>query len=279
VYAREEYKFGAFEPVKIPLPDGFVLEGTVIKPPDFDPARRYPVWLVTYGGPHAPTVHDGWDGGRLSEQVLAGMGFVVFRTDPRSASGKGACSTWTAYRRLGVQELKDLEGAVDWLCRNSWVDRKRVGLAGGSYGGFLTAFALTHSKHFAAGVASAPVTDWHDYDSVYTERYMNTPQENPDGYAATSVVKAAKNLHGKLLLHHGVMDDNVHMQNALQFMDALQKADKEFEVMFYPLARHGGFGRHSQRQSLEFIRRTLGGPEPPAKAAADSGGTATGGRR
>ena len=279
VYAREEYRFGAFDHVQIPLPDGFVLEGTVLKPPDFDPTRRYPVWLVTYGGPHAPTVHDGWDGGRVYEQVLAGMGFVVFRTDPRSASGKGACSTWTAYRRLGVQELKDLEGAVDWLCRNSWADAKRVGLAGGSYGGFLTAFALTHSKHFASGVASAPVTDWHDYDSVYTERYMNTPQENPEGYAATSVVKAAKNLHGKLLLHHGVMDDNVHIQNALQFMDALQKADKEFEVMFYPLARHGGFGRHAQRQSLEFIRRTLGGPEPPAKAAAGAGGAAAGGRR
>ena len=111
--------------MRIPLPDGFVLEGVVTKPPDFDPARRYPVWVLTYAGPHAPTVRDAWDGGRVPEQVLAGLGFVAFRVDPRSASGKGVCSAWAAYRRLGVQELKDLEGAVDWLCRNPWADAGR----------------------------------------------------------------------------------------------------------------------------------------------------------
>jgi dipeptidyl aminopeptidase/acylaminoacyl peptidase len=257
VYAREEYRFGKFEHVEIKLGDGFVLEGTLVKPPDFDTAKRYPVWFMTYAGPHTPTVRDSWDGGRVYDQVLAGMGFVVFHCDPRSASGKGACSTWTAYKQLGVQELKDIEGAMDWLCSHSWVDANRIGMSGSSYGGFMTAYALTHSKRFAAGIAGAPVTDWRNYDSIYTERYMSTPQENPDGYATTSVVKAAKNLHGRLLIQHGLMDDNVHPQNAIQLMDALQKADKDFEVMFYAQARHGGFGRHSQRQSLEFIQRLL----------------------
>jgi dipeptidyl aminopeptidase/acylaminoacyl peptidase len=256
-YDREEYRFGPLEHVQIPLPDGFVLEGVIIRPPDFDPSRRYPVWVSTYAGPHAPMVRDAWDGGRVMDQVLAGMGIIAFRVDPRSASGKGAVSAWAAYRKLGVQELKDLEGAVDWICRNPWADASRVGINGGSYGGFMTSYALTHSKHFAAGVAAAPVTDWHNYDTIYTERYMGTPQDNPEGYEVTSVVKAARNLHGRLLLQHGVMDDNVHFQNTLQLADELQKAGKEFEVMFYPHSRHGGFGPYSQRETIEFIRRTM----------------------
>jgi dipeptidyl-peptidase-4 len=272
VYAREEFRFGAFEHIEIKLPDGFVLEGTLTKPADFETSKQYPVWLMTYAGPHAPVVHDSWEGGRVFDQVLANMGFIVFHCDPRSASGKGACSTWAAYKQLGVQELKDIEGALDWLCANPWVDAKRIGMSGSSYGGFMTLYAMTHSKRFAAGVAGAPVTDWHNYDSIYTERYMNTPQENPEGYAKTSVVKAAKNLHGKVLIQHGVMDDNVHMQNTLQLMDALQKADKDFEVMFYPVSRHGGFGKHAQRQMIDFIVRTLGEKKTePATSATESG--------
>src|SRR5205807_4809192 len=112
------------------------------------------------------------------------------------------------------------------------------------------------------GIAGAPVTDWRNYDTIYTERYMNTPQENPDGYDATSVVKAARNLHGKLLLVHGLMDDNVHVQNSVQFVQELQRADKDFEVMFYPRARHGIFGRHYQRLTLTFMTKALGVPTP-----------------
>jgi dipeptidyl aminopeptidase/acylaminoacyl peptidase len=255
VYQREEYRFGAFERVQIPLKDGCVLEGTIIKPPDFSAGKRYPVWFQTYGGPHAPTVHDAWQGGRVQEQVLAGMGFVVFRCDPRSASGKGAVSTWACYRKLGVQELKDIEEAIDWLCKNPWVDPKRIGMSGHSYGGFMTAFALTHSKKFAAGIAGAPVTDWRNYDSIYTERYMNTPQENPDGYKATSVVRAAEDLHGRLLLLHGLIDDNVHPQNTFQLVDALERADKDFELMVFPRSRHGISGAFYQRLMLDFIER------------------------
>jgi dipeptidyl aminopeptidase/acylaminoacyl peptidase len=258
VYALEEYRRGAYELVQIRTPDGFLLEGSLLKPPGFDPKKRYPVWLMVYGGPHFPQVHDAWAGGRVHDEMVAQAGFVVFHCDPRSASGKGACATWTAYRRLGVQELKDLETAVTWVTSHPWADAGRVGISGGSYGGFMTLFALTHSKLFAAGVSAAPVTDWRNYDSIYTERYMNTPQENPEGYDATSVVRAAKDLHGKLLLVHGLMDDNVHVQNSMQLVEALQAADREFEVMIYPRARHGGFRvKHYQRMVLDFMRRAL----------------------
>jgi dipeptidyl aminopeptidase/acylaminoacyl peptidase len=257
VYTIEEYRRGKYELVHIPTPDGFVLEGSILKPPTFDPRRRYPVWFMTYGGPHAPTVHDSWGTGRLRDEMLAQMGYIVFRCDPRSASGKGACSTWTAYRKLGVQELKDIETAIRWLTKNEWIDPARVGMSGHSYGGFMTAYALTHSKLFAAGVAGAPVTDWRNYDSIYTERYMNTPQENPDGYRETSVVRAARDLHGRLLIIHGLMDDNVHAHNSHQLIEALQRADKDFEVMYFPRNRHGVGGKYHERLVLEFMKKTL----------------------
>jgi dipeptidyl aminopeptidase/acylaminoacyl peptidase len=212
---------------------------------------------MTYGGPHAPTISDTWGGGRLADEAKAHMGYVVFRCDPRSASGKGACSTWSAYRQLGVQELKDIETAITWLKAQSFVDGARIGMSGHSYGGFMTAYAMTHSKLFAAGIASAPVTDWRNYDSIYTERYMNTPQENPGGYRDTSVVAAARNLHGKLLILHGLVDDNVHVQNTVQLVDALQRANKEFDLMLYPRARHGLLGRHHMQLVYDFMGRHL----------------------
>ncbi|HYH65671.1 MAG TPA: DPP IV N-terminal domain-containing protein, partial [Urbifossiella sp.] len=259
VYEREQYRFGKFEAVSVPLADGFTLNGTLVYPPDFDAAKKYPVWLFTYAGPHAPTVKEGWGGGRIMDQSLAATGVVVFRVDPRTASGQGMKAAWPAYKQLGVQELVDLEAAVDWLDkRGGWVDRSRVGISGHSYGGFMTAFALTHSKTFSAGIASGPVTDWGLYDTIYTERYMLTPAENPKGYAASSVVGAAKDLHGRLLLVHGLMDDNVHAQNTLRLVDALQQAGKDFELMIYPRARHGIGGPHFLRLQLGFIRRTMG---------------------
>jgi dipeptidyl-peptidase 4 len=264
VHAREEYKFGGYERVQVKTRDGFYLEGSLLKPPDFDPSKKYPVWTFTYAGPHMPSVRDGFDG-RVQDQALATAGIVVCHIDPRSASGKGVASAWTAYKQLGVQELKDLDDAMDWLAAFSWVDAKRLGLSGHSYGGYMTAYALTHSKKFAAGIAGAPVTDWRNYDTIYTERYMGTPQDNPQGYDASSVVKAAKNLHGRLLLLHGEMDDNVHVQNTLQLIDELQKAEKDFEVMIYPRARHG-LGPGSQRQIVQFIVKNMTGVEPKLPA-------------
>jgi dipeptidyl aminopeptidase/acylaminoacyl peptidase len=259
VHELDEFKLTEAERVQIRTPDGFDLEASIAKPVDFDPAKKYPVWLTTYGGPHAPTISDSGGRGRgMGDQALTSQGYIVFRVDPRSASGKGAVSTWTAYRQLGVGELQDIETAVKWLIDNHpYVDPARIGMSGHSYGGFLTAYALTHSKLFAAGIAGAPVTDWRNYDSIYTERYMNTPQENPDGYNTTSVVKGAKNLHGKLLILHGVMDDNVHVQNSLQLAYELQRANKDFEMMFYPRARHGIGGAHYTKLMNDFRNRHL----------------------
>ncbi len=269
VYTMQEYKRGQFGLFKVPTRDGFLLEASVLLPPEFDPDLKYPVWLMTYAGPHAPTVSDSWAGGRTGDEAMASMGsgVIVFRVDPRSASGKGAKSAWSAYKQLGIQELADLEDAVKWLAQRPYIDPERVGISGGSYGGFMTAFALTHSKVFSAGVASASVTDWRDYDSIYTERYMLMPQDNIDGYEKTSVVAAAKDLHGKLLILHGTMDDNVHMLNSLKLVRALQSANKQFEFMLYPGSRHGIGGNHHRRLFREFIQRAFGlsatAPESP----------------
>jgi len=264
VYERLGYKFGKMEKVNIAMADGVILDGILTLPPDFDPKKKYPVWVFTYAGPHTPTVRNEYGGGRLLEQSLATSGIICFNFDPRSASGRGAESAWTCYKQLGVQELKDLEEAVAWLAQRPYIDKTRVGISGHSYGGFMAAYALTHSKTFSAGIASAAVTDWRLYDTIYTERYMLTPKENPDGYTKSSCVAAAKNLSGKLLIAHGMMDDNVHMQNSVQLADALQKANKDFELMFYADSRHGigtradGYGPHFTRLKLEFIRRTMG---------------------
>jgi len=256
-YERQEYRFGSYEQFQIETSDGFLLEASLLKPPDFDGTKKYPVWFMTYGGPHAPTIRDSWSGGAARDQMLAQMGILIFRCDPRSASGKGACSAWTAYRQLGVQELKDLEEAIEWLKRKPFVDGDRIGMSGHSYGGFLTAYALTHSKLFAGGIAGAPVTDWHLYDTIYTERYMDTPQNNPEGYENTSVVEVARNLHGRLLIVHGAIDDNVHVENTFKLVNALQQADKEFELMIYPKSRHGIGGMHYRRLTVDFIRSVL----------------------
>ncbi|MBY0458714.1 MAG: prolyl oligopeptidase family serine peptidase, partial [Gemmataceae bacterium] len=258
---KDDPKLGRYERVQIETKDGFVLEAAVTYPPDFDKEKKYPVWVLTYAGPHAPTIRDDWGAGRFGQdQTLAASGIICFRVDPRSASGKGAISSWACYKQLGVQELKDLEEAVAWLAKNPYIDQTRVGISGHSYGGFMAAYALTHSKVFSAGIASGPVTDWKLYDTIYTERYMLTPQENPEGYAKSSCVAAAKNLSGKLLIIHGMMDDNVHLQNSTQFMSALQAAGKDFEVMFYPQARHGIGSAHYARLQQDFIRRTMGVP-------------------
>jgi dipeptidyl-peptidase 4 len=255
-YILEEFKLGEFRHVQIPADDGFLLEATLTFPPDFDESKRYPVWLTTYGGPHAPVVRNA-GGPQMRPQMLANLGIIVFQIDPRSASGKGAQSTWAAYRQLGVPELKDIECGVAWLTKHPYVDAKRIGIQGHSYGGFMTVYAMTHSKLFAAGISGSPVTNWRNYDSIYTERYMNTPQENPDGYEKTSVVNAADKLHGRLLLMHGLMDDNVHPQNSMQLIEALQRAGKDFEVMFYARARHGLGGDHYNQLMVDFITEIL----------------------
>ena len=197
-------------------------------------------------------------------QMLAQKGYVIFMCDNRSASGKGIAPTWGVYQRMGVVEMQDIQDGVDWLKQQPWVDAGRIGIWGWSYGGFMTAFALTHSEDFKVGLCGAPVTDWSLYDTIYTERYMRMPQNNRDGYRETSVLEKAGDLHGKMLLIHGTMDDNVHLQNVMQFIYALQKADKDFELMLYPKSRHGVTDSaqrlHMRRLVWRAIRTHLGGP-------------------
>jgi dipeptidyl-peptidase 4 len=214
------------------------------------------VFLPTYSGPNSPTVRDRFAPSSF-HVFLAQQGFVVLQVNVRSASGRGRVHTGTCYRRLGEQELRDLEDAVDHIVAHFGGDARRVAISGWSYGGFMAAYALTHSDKFALGLAGAGVYDWQLYDTIYTERYMRTPQENVDGYAKSSVVKAAKDLRGKLVLIHGTMDDNVHLQNSMQLLWELQLAGKQdVELMLYPRSRHG-LDRRVRGHSQEFQWRRL----------------------
>jgi dipeptidyl-peptidase-4 len=269
VAAIKDYKLSKPEFVQVKTKDGFTLEAMLIKPVGFDPSRKYPVYQHTYAGPHAPQVRNAWGGTNLMyHQLLAQRGIAVWVCDNRSASGKGAESAWVAYKRLGETELADIEECLGYLKQQPWVDSSRIGINGWSYGGFMVSYALTHSTSFAMGIAGGSVTDYRDYDSIYTERYMLMPQNNPDGYARTAPRYAAKNLHGELLLLHGLMDDNVHVQNTIQFAYELQKAGKPFEMMLYPKSRHGVTDpqllKHMREKMLEFTLRTL---KPEAAAA------------
>ncbi|MEI8213709.1 MAG: DPP IV N-terminal domain-containing protein [Planctomycetota bacterium] len=249
---------------EIPARDGQPMQAMLYRPQRASTAStKAPVLIHVYGGPSAPTVENSWTHrSDLWHRYLAQQGIAVLLCDNRSALGSGNADTWKIYRNLGEVEMRDLEDAARWLGSQDWADPERIGLWGWSYGGYFTAYALTHSKLFYAGISGAPVTDWRNYDSVYTERYMDTPQSNPSGYESSSVVTAAKNLYGKLLLIHGEIDDNVHMANSMQFAHALQKAGKPFELMVYPNNRHGitdpQQSFHQYQLMTDFIFRTLG---------------------
>jgi dipeptidyl-peptidase-4 len=172
-------------------------------------------------------------------QFLAQQGIAVWVCDNRSASAKGLASAFGVHRNLGTQELQDQLDGLAWLKAQGWADMDRVCLDGWSYGGFMVTYALTHSRAWKLGIAGAPVTDWKLYDSVYTERYMGLPKDNAAGYASSSVLKAVKDFHGRLLLLHGTMDDNVHPQNSIMLIDALQTAGHPFDFILLPGSAHG----------------------------------------
>ncbi|MEQ1825122.1 MAG: DPP IV N-terminal domain-containing protein, partial [Pirellula sp.] len=236
-------KAAQVELFEIKARDGFCMQSLMYKPIDFTArahSHKLPVLIYVYGGPAAPSVENTWNRRNdLWHRYLAEKGICVLLCDNRSALGRGNTDTWKIYKDMGSTELRDLEDAVAWLGQQPWVDTDRIGMWGWSYGGYFTSYAMTHSKLFRAGIAGAPVTDWNNYDSVYTERYMDTPKANPEGYRSSSVVTAAPNLHGRLMLIHGEIDDNVHMANTMQLVHALQKANKQFDLMVYPNNRHG----------------------------------------
>lgn len=257
---RDKYRFGTVELRQLPMADGSETSAIFVLPPNFQPDRRYPVWLRTYAGPHRPQVRDLWNP-RLADHLLATHDIVVITFDPVSASGYSAASAWKAWRQLGVEETRDLVAVCDWLQKQTWVDSSRIGLSGHSYGGYFTAYAMTHTDRIAAGIAGAPVTDWRHYDTIYTERFMGTPEDNPDGYRKSSVTEAAAALKGRLLLVHGMLDDNVHPENTLELVHRLQQSEKQFDVMLYPTARHPIVNSHYSRLTYNFIMQAMGRPE------------------
>ena len=274
VPALGDYRLATPELLQVKTRDGFVMEAMMIKPPDFDPSRRYPVYQFTYGGPHAQQVRNAWGGSQyMYHQLLAQKGIIVWICDNRTASGKGSESVWPVYKNFGESELRDIEDGVNWLKQQPYVDASRIGIHGWSYGGYMTSYALTHSKSFVMGIAGGTVSDWRDYDTVYTERFMGLPSENPDGYRKSSPRFAAGDLSGSLLLIHGMIDDNVHLANTVQFVYELQKAQKPFQLMLYPKSRHGvtdpQLVKHLRSTMLSFVLEHLK-PETPARGASAS---------
>ena len=262
VDALKDFKLGTVELLNVKTRDGFPMEAMMIRPPDFDATKKYPVLEFTYSGPHAPQVKNSWGGSAyMWHQMLAQKGYIIWILDNRTASGKGVESEWPVYKNFGELELRDLEDGISWLKSQPYVDGDRIGIWGWSYGGFMTSYTLTHSKSFKMGISGGTVSDWRNYDSIYTERYMLTPQHNPEGYKKSSPVNFAKDLHGKLLLIHGAIDDNVHVQNTVQFVYELQKAGKQFQLMLYPKSRHGVTDpvlvKHMRQMMTDYILANL----------------------
>jgi dipeptidyl-peptidase-4 len=218
---------------------GDTLFGALLKPRNLDPGRKYPVVVMVYGGPGAQSVLDAWMP-RLFWQHLADRGFVVFQLDNRGSNGRGPAFAEPIHKRAGDIELADQIIGVEYLKRLPYVDGARVGIYGHSYGGFMAVLAMLKAPdHFEVGVAGSPVTDWAFYDSAYTERYMETPASNREGYEAAELGRFAANLRGKLFLIHALMDENVHFRNTAHLIDALVEAQKKFDLLVFPGERHG----------------------------------------
>ncbi|NIM91283.1 MAG: prolyl oligopeptidase family serine peptidase [Candidatus Aminicenantes bacterium] len=249
-----EYVLGKKELFTIPTEDGWMLPAYWILPPDFDESKKYPVLFNIYGGPGASTVRNSYP--YLSQLYLAQEGIIIFSVDHRSSGHYGKKGVSLMHRNLGKWEMHDLMEAVRWLHQKPFVDKERIGISGGSYGGYTTCMALTYgADYFTHGYARASVTDWRLYDTVYTERYMDRPCENKPGYEFGSVMNHAEKLKGVLFLAHGTMDDNVHMQNTVQLIDKFIDLGKKFEFMLYPNQRHGFRDKkreHSNRHYVDF---------------------------
>jgi dipeptidyl-peptidase-4 len=249
--------------VEIPTTDGVVLQAQWIRPADFDPTKRYPVLMSVYGGPLSRHVSASWDGRtRLWHEMLADQGLLVLCVDNRAAAPHGIGVAGTIYGRLGEVELADQLAAVNYMKTLPYVDGARIGIWGWSYGGYMAAYSILNAPDaFHAAAAVAPVTDWRDYDTIYTERYMGLPKDNVEGYKKSAPVSAAANLRGELLLVHGTSDDNVHMQNTMQLVDALERAGKRFRFVAYPGKRHGIGGTETRRHVFatltEFLMQAL----------------------
>jgi dipeptidyl-peptidase-4 len=234
-----EYARASVEWVNVLARDGKTLHAMLMKPPGFDATRRYPVVLSVYGGPHAQTVTNSWDSVSPLEHLLASRGFLVWSLDNRGSAGRGLAFESPLFKDMGRIELEDHLVGVAHLKSLPYVDPARIGIYGWSYGGYLALYAVTHAPDvFKAAVAGAPVTDWSFYDSIYTERYMRTPDSNREGYETSSPLNKAGALKADLLLIHGTSDDNVHLANTIAFVDALHKAGRPELLLVVPREMH-----------------------------------------
>lgn len=261
-----DYGFCKREPFSFTTSEGVVLNGWMVKPKDFDANKKYPVIMHQYGGPGSQQVTNSWSAGSMGQggafdSYLAQEGFIVVSVDGRGTGGRGSEFEKCTYLNLGNLESKDQVETALYVGSLPYVDKDRIGIWGWSYGGFNTLMSMSEGRGvFRAGVAIAPPTNWKYYDSVYTERYMRTPKENPDGYATNPIERAPK-LHGALLICHGTADDNVHPQNTYEYSEALVQADKDFRELFYTNRNHSIFGgntrNHLLRQVAQFFKTEL----------------------
>ena len=261
-FSLDEYDLVEPETKLLDTPDGAKVGLLVLKPRKLESNKKYPLLVYVYGMPGSPTIRDAWGRNRyLFHQFLVQKGYIVAQIDDRTSAIWGKKYAVLGDHNVGPLAIQDHRVAVDYLESLSYVDGERMGIWGWSGGGFTTTFTMTHSKLFKVGVAGAPVTDWHLYDSIYTERYMGLPQEDPEAYERTSAVKAAKDFSGRMLLIHGTHDDNVHPQNTIQLIDALIKNRKQFDLMLYPNKTHGIRGTdetiHLWTMVYEYLERYL----------------------
>ncbi len=248
----KEYALAKKELFTIPTEDGYLLPASWILPPGFDQKKKYSVLFTIYGGPGDSDVTNSFP--RLSSLYLAQEGIIVFSVDHRGSAHFGKKGMSLMHRNLGKWEMHDYIEAVKWLRQKAFVDSTKIGITGGSYGGYATCMALTYgADYFTHGYAQYSVTDWKLYDSIYTERYMDKPEENRDGYEFGSVLTHAQKLKGVLVLEHGDLDDNVHMQNTIQLINVLMDNDKIFDFVLYPGQRHGYRGKKKENSDRRYV--------------------------
>lgn len=254
----QQYGWSKREAFSFTTSEGIKLDGWIVKPAQFNASKKYPVIMFQYSGPGSQQVVNSWSAGAMGQggafdQYLAQQGFIVVCVDGRGTGGRGADFEKSTYLKLGDLESKDQVEAASYLATLPYVDKDNIGIWGWSFGGFNTLMSMSNGKSiFKAGVAVAPPTDWRFYDTIYTERYMRTPKENPQGYDINPIQRA-NNLSGALLICHGMADDNVHPQNAFEYSEALVQADKDFKEIYYTNRNHSIFGGNTRNHLLRQI--------------------------
>jgi len=256
----EEYDFLPAKIVDVKASDGTLLYGRLTKPANFRSGQKYPAVVMVYGGPGVQQVTNSWSGATW-EQVLAQRGFVIWELDNRGSSGRGHAFETPIFRRFGRAELADQLDGIRYLIAQGFVDPARIGIYGWSYGGYMTLYSLLNAPGtFKAGIAGAPVANWRNYDTIYTERYLGLPSENPEGYQASSTADLAGKLQAKLLILHNIEDDNVLFQNTVQMSEAFERAGKLFDLVIYPQKTHdvrSPFRKQLLEKTTDFFEKNL----------------------